>query len=431
MDNEKAKPSLPTMRGRAAAKKPESDRSVLVRMYNVGFGDCFLIESSGEDGAIRRVLIDCGSIASPLPLSISDTVDTILADVTGEDGVPAIDVVVCTHRHADHVSGFARPEWKNLRVKEVWFPWTEDPKDQEARRVRENQSRLAVALDHLWRNRLGNNNDASDVRRWLEMSRNALSNASAMSMLHSGFRSKPVTRFLSSEGSPVPIETGVLSPMTAYVLGPSRNDDIIRDMDPPEGKTFLRQIAMTSGTTDAFEPFTDNWLIDPASFSWPDLLVDASDIEKLRGASTAWDPNVTVALEQAVNGTSLVIAFEIGDAVLFFPGDAQWGTWNLFMNNPESLKLLTRAKFWKVGHHGSHNATPKEFVQEMVPSSCCAMLSTRTGKFSSIPRLPLLDAIKRKGIALARSDEAAQVPKSSFCGSNSIIETLIPIGSAP
>ena len=61
-------------------------------------------------------------------------VDRIIEDVTDEDGVPRIDVVVATHRHKDHVSGFGNAKWNSVEVKEVWMPWTEDPTDEEEER---------------------------------------------------------------------------------------------------------------------------------------------------------------------------------------------------------------------------------------------------------------------------------------------------------
>ena len=80
-------------------------RSISVRMYNVGFGDAFLVAIPAADG-VRRILFDCGSIAAPEGRAISDVVERIVRDVSGPDGVPRIDVVVATHRHRDHVSGF-------------------------------------------------------------------------------------------------------------------------------------------------------------------------------------------------------------------------------------------------------------------------------------------------------------------------------------
>jgi len=78
---------------------------------------------------------------------MSSIVDRIVQDVTDADGVPRIDVVVATHRHKDHVSGFGQASWDNVEVKEVWMPWTEDPTDEEARNIRDIQSSLALGLD--------------------------------------------------------------------------------------------------------------------------------------------------------------------------------------------------------------------------------------------------------------------------------------------
>ena len=414
-----------------AASSQESGRQVLVRMYNVGFGDCFLIEAPNGDDAVVRILVDCGSIAAPASLAMSDVVETLLSDVTDSNGKPRIDVVVCTHRHADHVSGFSRAAWKDLQVKEVWFPWTEDPKDDAARSIRETQSRLALALQAHWQARLAAHGDDAAAHRWLDLAVNALSNEASMSMLHSGFKSKPKRRFLSSDGSPTPVETDVLAGLTAYVLGPSKDEAIIRDIDPPSGTTYLRQIADDQSAGQPFEPFADDWVVEPSAFMWTNLMVKPGDQTAMQEAAQAWNPAVAVALEQAVNGTSLVLAFEIDDVVLFFPGDAQWGTWNAFMKNSKSKELLSRAKFWKVGHHGSHNATPIDFVAKTASQTCCAMMSTKTGKFASIPRGPLVEAIKSRGLPFARSDEPDKAPERSFLRrSTSIIEAKIPVGDS-
>ncbi len=115
-----------------------------------------------------------------------------------------------------------------------------------------------------------------------------------------------------------------------------------------------------------------------------------------------------MAIEQAVNGTSLMLVFEIGQAVLLFPGDAQWGTWDNAIRT--ARPLLERTTFLKVGHHGSHNASPRTFVEHVLGADFTAMVSTRPTKiFKQIPRLPLLEALvaKQAAPALARSDVAA------------------------
>src|SRR5689334_3541728 len=99
---------------------------VTIRMYNVGFGDAFLVRIP-DGNTERRILFDCGSIEAAEGVEMKDIVEQIIADVTDADDVARIDVVVGTHRHKDHVSGFANPAWADVEVKEVWMPWTEDP----------------------------------------------------------------------------------------------------------------------------------------------------------------------------------------------------------------------------------------------------------------------------------------------------------------
>src|SRR5712664_3962890 len=118
--------------------------SVLIRMYDVGFGDCFFVKINLA-GATCKMLFDCGSIkAGPRP--IEDVVKDVIEAAKDPDLKSRIDVIVATHRHKDHVSGFASSLWKAVEVKEVWMPWTENPDDSAARKVRESQSKLAAAL---------------------------------------------------------------------------------------------------------------------------------------------------------------------------------------------------------------------------------------------------------------------------------------------
>ena len=45
----------------AAPKTGNAEARVVITMYDVGFGDCFLVRFPGGDGE-RRILFDCGSI---------------------------------------------------------------------------------------------------------------------------------------------------------------------------------------------------------------------------------------------------------------------------------------------------------------------------------------------------------------------------------
>jgi hypothetical protein len=95
---------------------------------------------------------------------------------------------------------------------------------------------------------------------------------------------------------------------------------------------------------------------------------------------------LALQLDSATNNTSLAFALEIGPPgsgkVLLFPGDAQVGNWLSWFGKVQIGKrelgkdmvwgsegagtritaedLLRRTVFYKVGHHGSHNATLRD-----------------------------------------------------------------------
>ena len=73
--------------------------TVLVRMYNVGFGACFLLEFPREDLTPFRVLVDCGAHKAGNPRrgwAPEDAVRAIIADITADSAPAHLDVVVAT-----------------------------------------------------------------------------------------------------------------------------------------------------------------------------------------------------------------------------------------------------------------------------------------------------------------------------------------------
>lgn len=101
--------------------------AVTVRMYDVGFGDCFLLRIPTPEGE-KKILIDCGSFGS-LPSkpgggrgakkqTIEEIAGAVIDDLAEDEpgGVPRADVVVVTHRHKDHISGFVHPRWATVKV---------------------------------------------------------------------------------------------------------------------------------------------------------------------------------------------------------------------------------------------------------------------------------------------------------------------------
>jgi hypothetical protein len=83
-------------------------------------------------------------------------------------------------------------------------------------------------------------------------------------------------------------------------------------------------------------------------------------------------------MSKYTNNSSLVLAFELGKGgkVLFFAADAQRGNWISWSNKTwedgdetvTARDLLSRAVLYKVGHHGSHNATLHGEAESEYPS---------------------------------------------------------------
>jgi beta-lactamase superfamily II metal-dependent hydrolase len=406
-------------------------KQVTIRMYNVGFGDAFLVLIP-HGGSHRRILFDCGSIEAA-DQTMGEVVDRIVRDVTDPDGVPRIDVVVATHRHKDHVSGFGQAAWADVEVKEVWMPWTEHPTDENAREIREIQSRLAVALDAALTARAAGLAPAAltELGRYQGIVTNALmlSNEKAMKTLHGGFAGQPHRRFLPEleEDDAAKVQrvltTDALPSVRIHVLGPSRDREVIRDMNPPNGESYLRLNAMRSGPGGLPPaPFAPEFRLP--SYQSQGTLPD-SDLPVIEQAGGLSDLAVAVALDKAVNGTSLMLMLEIGGSFFLFPGDAQWGTWQAVMQDPQWRDLLTRIAFYKIGHHGSHNATPRDFVETTMPGGILAMASTLTRDiWPDIPRSQLLTGLATREAKVARSDRPASAPFTVDAG---VVEAHIPL----
>jgi beta-lactamase superfamily II metal-dependent hydrolase len=139
-------------------------------------------------------------------------------------------------------------------------------------------------------------------------------------------------------------------------------------------------------------------------------------------------PDVLAATADKLDGTlnnqSLVVLFTCGGKKLLFVGDAQWGNWAYWLygqavtgSDPgitaRAHDILGSIDFYKVGHHGSTNATPIPAVGAL-NHQCASMCSTATGAYGSpakkteVPRTALMEALETQtGNRLVRSDWVA------------------------
>jgi beta-lactamase superfamily II metal-dependent hydrolase len=392
--------------------------TVSVRMYNMGFGDAFVV-TVRRGRKQWRMLVDCGVHSAGRARPLEEAVDAIIADLAADSpgGTPHLDVVVATHHHADHIAGFALDAWEQVAVDEVWVPFVEDEKDEDVKALRKKQRATANRLRALVERR-GLKPDEPDswpdtLGRAYLLAMNSSGNDRATDrLLHRnrlGFATKPTIRFLPSKTpSENRIDVGIAD-TTVHVLGPPRDPALLKRMEPPKKAGWL----LLSADDDSNDEdrgvrtlFRDEFVLKAEEMADH---VELSDIgASLRLEDLDNDAGLLAAaavLEGAVNNTSIFFVLEVGDLRLAFPGDSQHGGWEHVLDDPESAELMRRIDFYKIGHHGSHNGTSKRYIEEGLKDSVYAMLPFRTVKqWDSIPKEELLEALHDRGHHVIRAD---------------------------
>jgi beta-lactamase superfamily II metal-dependent hydrolase len=406
---------------------PAAKPKIRVRMYSVGFGDCFLIAIPGDP--VRTVLVDAGFHAQGKgAFSGAELADRVIADAETLSGKKRVDVVVATHRHQDHVFAFNSPRWDELDVGEIWLPWVENRKDPTAVSLWKKKTAFAAALAEALPG-FGLSADERAEVEWYLWNAGvgpgpagfaAWSNQGALDRLHEGFpkRDRVEPRFLPTKDAlPDTFTTDVLPGVKVHVLGPPRNPDEIEELDPvKDGESYrtlaLRALEALSGAGAVESPFADAWLappLDPPPLE-PDEEQRVQDLARTGDALAA-----AHALDHMINSTSLALVLEIGSARLLLTGDAEWSTWKRVLADADASLLLKGTTFLKVSHHGSHNGTPVTLVKEILPASATAMVSTQEGGGNfrnDIPLRDLLTGLKDNGVVVVRSDKPpATLPK--------------------
>ena len=385
-----------------------------VRMYRIGHGDCFLIAFASENPERPAyVLIDCGfKPGSPGKLTQPTDAKAIGKHIIATTG-GFVDVAVVTHEHQDHVNAITPKNFPDLKVGKVWFAWTENPEDDVANALRKKfKDRLLGLIDtRAGLLGAGKNDDAENVKWYLEFELgedadqfNGKSHAAAAGKDPAQSANKVVMKYLRDCA---PGEPDYLYPhgkaravpgakaARAFVLGPPRDVDKIDDLDPegdedfghglgaaaassaggaPKGSPFPRRHAIPLGqavSDSRFGGFFSQHYGDTAVADAADgQEIPASAVWRRMTADDAADAGaLALAMNNATNNASLVLAFELskGGKVLLFVGDAQAGNWRSWSDESfdddgttvTAEDLLKRTVLYKVGHHGSHNATLK------------------------------------------------------------------------
>ncbi|MBV8516073.1 MAG: MBL fold metallo-hydrolase [Acidobacteria bacterium] len=382
------------MTTKSTATKLLPKHKLRVRMYRVGFGDCFLL-SVPNAGGHAHILIDCGVHFNGDIHSMGDVIDDI-AKVTDKK----LALVIATHAHQDHISGFgAFPEkFRAFDVGEVWLPWLENTKDKDAKKLRAKRLALATTLRAHFTAAPPSAADAAVIEDILVNATGitktgvsaAGTNAAAMDLLTSGFRGQAKVRYLAA-GEEFADVAGIKG-FRARILAPSRDTSFLDKMDPPLSQRY--KLKLGDGSVEergGIKPFDADWVFTDFPDGKPPL--DSKGRLLLQKAIASPMDAFALALDKVLNNTSLVVLFRCGDEALLFPGDAQWGNWLSWLDE-NGDDVLSGVTFYKVAHHGSVNATPKRALEAMQKGRFAAMASTQSKPWPSIPAPKLITAIE-------------------------------------
>ena len=212
-------------------------------MYRQGLGDCFLL-TFNPGGEEKHVLIDCGTLGSKYTdVKLPDVIADIDKTTNGH-----LHLVVATHQHQDHLSGFSKlgdqfSAAKKKQIDHVWMAWTEDPNDDLAKKLTKARDDMAIAVTaaaQALRASGSDNQMAADVESLLGFfgetavtmpaagqTGGAIFAAAAKNSIDlvRGLAKQPEYR---TPGEPA-IELDWLPGFRFYVLGPPRDLDAIHD----------------------------------------------------------------------------------------------------------------------------------------------------------------------------------------------------------
>jgi hypothetical protein len=406
---------VPAKRSKSRKRQPNKGKyRVRIRMYRQGLGDCILLTFPKARSRYCHMLIDCGVVLGTVdPKGVMTAVAKDILAETKKN----LDVLVITHEHWDHLSGFdakqARAVFRQLKIGALWLPWTEDETDGLAKSLREERERrkeAAKAAKEAAKKR-GLKRQAQRLTELLGFfGANAAGDPNAEEDDAGG--TAGAFTFLKQKCRPTILETGTTSDLPGvnnvrvYILGPPKDADALRKTSPYKGEGYGlggSPIGLADAFLAAFDPRDERAQPFPGGTRRP-----LPELTKTEGSSpkTMLEPGISgyyhpefgwrniddswlatgdrlaLQLDSATNNTSLVLAIELENKdVLLFVGDAQAGNWRSWESCKWDVKdgaeekrhvtadeLLKRTIFYKVGHHGSHNATLREKGLELMKS---------------------------------------------------------------
>jgi hypothetical protein len=389
---------------------------VRVRMYRrQGLGDCFLLTFPRKNRHPFNLLIDCGALQQKKGEMIK-LAEHVEASVKPDPQTKArLDLVVATHEHKDHLSGFnqARDVFNRMDVGGVWLGWTENLSLDEVKAIKKAKKVAIERLQAAMGSKFADNaamNGVSSLLEFSEADDTTGSGRIADALEYLKLRGKDAGNLEYLEPGDGPLNLEGVDGVRVYVLGPPRDPTLLKTsgvtkaMKDDEviyhlGRTGVEGMdalsaALSSASNaptaadERCHPFGAEHRIAHKSKWFRNIkqyIANTYDApgEKWRRIDDDWlnaFGQLALDLDNDTNNSSLVLAFEFVKTreVLLFVGDAQVGNWQSWANVAFTVpglqkpmpahELLKRTVFYKVGHHASHNATIRNGGLELMES---------------------------------------------------------------
>jgi|SRR5450432_475870 beta-lactamase superfamily II metal-dependent hydrolase len=383
--------------------------TVTVRMFQVGeLGDCFLLHFVNDEQE-SHVLIDCGSFRNSD--SSKKRLEKIVGYIRKELKDKKLDLVVGTHQHNDHLSGFVHCAglFQGI-VDQVWLSWLDDPKDTMAKKISSDQQNLVGLMETLNKklnslNLSGAHPAVKDILGFYSIDEDSdvpVIPAKGIANLKT-LGANPVVYLSPGQQPTLPGMPPEL--VKVYVLGPPRNQSMLFDKDPKKTETYDPTLALAGQSagklisaldnldthSDKREeeqfPFNKIFSKRPSHADKDILKIYNNPLQSWRTIESEWldqADRLALYLDSFTNNSSLVLAFELVQSgkVLLFAADAQTGNWLSWENirwekekaDFKTYNLIENTVLYKVGHHASHNATLPKALEAMQHEELVAMI---------------------------------------------------------
>ena len=368
-----------------------------------------LIDCGYKPGSnVEYGLADIDTIVKHIAASTNNRLDLVVVTHEHQD-------------HVNGFGKAGSSEFDPIAMGEAWFAWTESPTDKLAIELRRRHGDqllgLVAARNQLAAN---NNSNATDIDELLQLELgvqnphqfaaaaaakkkdpNDSVNKQGMKLIKDKAGAQNIRYILPHQED---LRIPGVDNVRVYAFGPPHDADLLKDEDPKGSEAFPGHgldarrasfFAAASAEEDsediaAIQPFPRRFAIPRNDAFTHEAYGDffkrryggdkmpvvraaregeAADNAEWRRIDNDWlssAEELALVLNKGINNTSLVLAFELekSNKVLLFIGDAQRGNWKSWTTHKTEgdktalvRDLLARTVLYKVGHHGSHNAT--------------------------------------------------------------------------